>query len=107
MPTPRRGESQDDFISRCIPIVLDDGTADDNQQAAAICYSMWRDKNIMTNELKTIGKTDDEIRVANYMVLFGGKDLTDEYFTENTEFDSEYTKTGMLYVDWEHGMAFL
>ena len=55
------------------------------------------------NNLKTIGKTEDEVRVGNYMVLFGGKDLTDEYFTDKTEFESEYTKTGMLYVDWEHG----
>ena len=58
----------------------------------------------MGNNLKTISKTDDEIRVGNYMVLFGGKDLDGEHFTKDTKFDSNYTKTGMLYVDWEHGM---
>ena len=55
------------------------------------------------NHLKTIGKTDTELRVANYMVLFGGEDLTGEHFTAQTKFESDYTKTGMLYVDWEHG----
>ena len=60
----------------------------------------------MGNELKTLHKTDEEVRVGNYMVLFGGKDLTGEYFTEKTDFESDYTKTGMLYVDWEHGLDY-
>lgn len=42
MPTPREGEQQDEFVSRCIPIVLREGTAKDKSQAAAICYGMWR-----------------------------------------------------------------
>lgn len=57
----------------------------------------------MKNNLKTLSKTDDELRVANYMVLFGGKDLVGETFTKDTRFESPYTKTGTLYVDWEHG----
>ena len=43
MPTPREGEEQKDFVSRCIPIVLKEGTAKDRSQAAAICFSMWRE----------------------------------------------------------------
>jgi phage head maturation protease len=42
MPTPRPNEKRSDFVSRCIPIVLDDGTAEDNKQAAAVCYSMYK-----------------------------------------------------------------
>ena len=41
MPTPRKGEKKPAFISRCIPIVINDGTAKDQKQAAAICYSLW------------------------------------------------------------------
>lgn len=41
MPTPTTGESHDDFISRCIPIVIDDGTASDEEQAVAVCESLW------------------------------------------------------------------
>jgi len=61
----------------------------------------------MGNHLKTVSKTDDELRVANYMVLFGGQDLEGETFTADTKFESAYTKTGTLYVDWEHGMDVL
>ena len=57
------------------------------------------------NSLKAISKTDDELRVGNYIALFGGKDLEGEYFTPDTDFESSYTKTGVLYVDWEHGIG--
>ena len=59
----------------------------------------------MANNLKAISKTDDELRVGNYIALFGGKDLEGEHFTPKTNFESSYTKTGVLYVDWEHGMG--
>ena len=42
MPAPKRNEKEKDFISRCIPYVLKEGTAKDNKQATAICYSIWR-----------------------------------------------------------------
>ncbi len=41
MPTPNPNESRDDFVGRCIPIVMNEGTAKDQSQAAAICYSMY------------------------------------------------------------------
>ena len=59
----------------------------------------------MANNLKAISKTDNELRVGNYIALFGGKDLEGEHFTPQTDFESPYTKTGRLYVDWEHGMG--
>lgn len=55
------------------------------------------------NNLKAISQTDDELRVGNYMILFGGHDLTGEFFTKNTDFKSAYTDIGLLYVDFEHG----
>ena len=59
----------------------------------------------MSNNLKAISKTDEELRVGNYIALFGGKDIEGEHFTPQTDFESSYTKTGILYVDWEHGMG--
>jgi hypothetical protein len=69
----------------------------------------------MNNALKTLSRTDAELRVGNYIVLFGGRDLEGvgsdnvnedgslgEYFTADTVLDSPYTKAGALYVDWEH-----
>ena len=45
MPKPEANESEKDFVGRCVPIVLDEGTAEDDSQAAAICHSMWREAN--------------------------------------------------------------
>ena len=69
----------------------------------------------MTNELKAVSRTDEELRVANYIVLFGGRDLegvgsnnvnrdgtTGEYFTPATMLESTYTQSGYFHVDWEH-----
>jgi len=55
MPTPQPDESRDEFIERCVPIVLRDGTADGTTQAFAICNSIWeqRDKGGRTMEKKT------------------------------------------------------
>jgi len=41
MPTPQTDETEDEFMARCIPQVLAEGTADDPTQAAAICASYW------------------------------------------------------------------
>lgn len=56
------------------------------------------------NELKAVSRTDDELRVANYIILFGGRDLTGEFFTPQTAIESCYTKSGILHVDFEHGL---
>lgn len=42
MPTPQPSqETEQEFISRCIPIVLEEGTAENRAQAAAICQAYW------------------------------------------------------------------
>ena len=40
IPKPNRGESQDDYISRCISFAAGEGTP--GNQAAAICHDTWR-----------------------------------------------------------------
>lgn len=44
MPNPNNYKNQNDFMKVCIPVVLKEGTAKDNEQAKAICISMWEDK---------------------------------------------------------------
>ena len=72
-----------------------------------------------SNHLKTISETDEELRIANYIILYGSSEQRDleglgsqrknqdgsigEYFTKATDLESTYTQTGMLYMDWEHG----
>ena len=43
MPTPRRNESQKDFVGRCIPIVKHEDRSRSNEQVNAICFSIFRD----------------------------------------------------------------
>jgi len=45
MPKPGKEETQKEFIKRCIPMVLDEGTAENGKQAAAICFGIWRNKD--------------------------------------------------------------
>lgn len=45
MPIKRRqGEGKDEFITRCIPIEIKSGKS--SEQAAAICYSAWDEKQL-------------------------------------------------------------
>ena len=54
---PREGEEEDDFISRCIPVLLGEGK--DEQQAAAICYSYWKQ-----SQFHKFAITDEEKRIV-------------------------------------------
>jgi len=42
MPSVKPGESSNDFVKRCIPVVMVDGTAKDQDQAVAVCSQMYR-----------------------------------------------------------------
>lgn len=49
-PTP--GDSEEEFISKCIKYVMDNGEADDIDQASAICYSKWEENKKALDEAK-------------------------------------------------------
>lgn len=67
-----------------------------------------------SNALKALSMTDDELRVGNYIVLFGGRDLEfvrmgpnpdkslGTRFATDVELDSPYTQAGKLPIGWEH-----
>lgn len=68
----------------------------------------------ISNALKALRKTDDELRVGNYIILFGGRDLEfvrmgpnpdkslGTRFDPSVEVESEFTKAGQLPLGWEH-----
>lgn len=56
------------------------------------------------NPLKALSTSTNDLIVGNYMVLFGGRDISGEYFTKSTQFESNFTDLGVLYVDFEHGL---
>jgi uncharacterized protein len=85
MPTPHPGdESQSEWMHRCVPIVLDDGTADSQEQAVAICLNMWRDATKQADgplEHRAVRlletKAADELgRFSGYGAVFGNEDST-------------------------------
>jgi len=60
-PTPESGESREHYLGRCIPMVLNEGTASNQDQAVAMCYSMWRrhKKNLwqrIIDHMKKLGR---------------------------------------------------
>ncbi len=70
----------------------------------------------LDNSLRVIAKTEDELRVANYIMLYDKPDLEGhgsnranrdgskgEFFTPETDWKSAYTDSGVIHVDWEHG----
>lgn len=56
---------------------------------------------------KIIDKNDDELVVEGYIAIWGDeqhKDTDGEYFVPSTNFNSSYTQTNTVIVDWEHGL---
>lgn len=45
MPDPRQGESRQEFITRCIPVTLNDNPEMENSQASAICHKIFDEFN--------------------------------------------------------------
>lgn len=85
MPEPSEGETREEFISRCIPIVLEDGTAEDNKQAVAICNSMWEQKSEKRTAIKIAGDWELDVLGNPYGGPNGGKDSDGEFFSDRTK----------------------
>ncbi len=50
MPKPNRGETRDQYMERCIPVVMKEGKT--NEQAVGQCAGMWK-SHMAKNELQT------------------------------------------------------
>ena len=58
MPDPRPGERWERFRDRCVPEVIRDGTAEDSDQAVAVCRSMFdqaREAEVLLYRLRSGG----------------------------------------------------
>ena len=106
MPKPGKDETQEEFIERCMPIVIGEGK--DQDQAAAICYSLWRERDSKAvdetlvypgGEVKALG----DGRVGGYLVRFTNPDDVDlegEYFDAATDYGT--ARESAAY--YNHGM---
>jgi hypothetical protein len=93
LPTPNEGEKEDEFISRCIKFVIDEGTTqntdDGRKQAAAICYGQWRKKK-SGNTTRTIFKTMNAKIIDNPSIENKSKSKT------NRQRQGAYTAVAMV-----------
>lgn len=82
MPTPSDSETYEEFIDRCIPVVLDEGTAEDEEQARAICESYWEEDKKMMHKYLDIGlkvkEATEEGTFSGYGSVFGNTDSMQE-----------------------------
>jgi len=84
MPEPRAGESEEDFIDRCMgdSVMVEDFP--DNNQRAAICHRQWRKKGVQNMERKQfsgIELKDDKsgsftAKIASLKVIDSDGDVT-------------------------------
>jgi len=77
MPTPQPNETEQEFVSRCIPIVSSEHPEWENDQCVAVCYSMWREKDKKTEAYRH----RDFQRIYNEFVT---------YYKDRVKGESEY-----------------
>ena len=63
---PTAGEDKDTFIQRCIPVLINEGK--DQEQAAAICYSYWDDKESYEAKFQFKKQKDKQVVVGPAMI---------------------------------------
>lgn len=74
-PKPQDGETEDHFINRCIPMLIEEGKKPD--QAAAICHSLWGDKSgKQTPALATKEEVEKSVKEINEKIEKIIADLT-------------------------------
>ena len=107
---PRKGESQDDFMGRCVPEMI--GTGADKRpqdQAVAACMTMWRDKDkaLKNGDDIDIAPEDDETRedfMERCMDATDGDDFTCALLWDERAAKRVVIKT---HVSPGHGVEFI
>jgi hydroxymethylpyrimidine pyrophosphatase-like HAD family hydrolase len=89
---PNSGETQEEFISRCVKYVMDEGT--EQEQAIAICYSKWENKDNKFNKQIESFKSQEFSVINEEKRLLGGFLMTaDQPIYRRDEDGSEYYVT--------------
>jgi hypothetical protein len=109
MPTPSAGETEQDFMSRCIPILINEGK--DQDQAVAICASMWAGKEVEPMEQKQftsqleVKSLDEGGYFEGYASMFGVVDSDGDVIVNGAFKDSvnrAYESGRMPKMLWQH-----
>lgn len=123
MPKPLPNEKESDYISRCIPIVIKEGTAKDSKQASAICYSMWREKHKQSEsgervllhlcaqlslkkpEMDTLDKMVDHIGELDRSTILVGEGVYNGIFFPSDEIEKSYLSWDRQPINLNHSDA--
>lgn len=70
MPVPQADETLEEFLERCIPQVIADGTADDPEQASAVCYALWEDRDKAVHVKSGEALLDLDLEIAAWREAF-------------------------------------
>src|SRR3990167_1169238 len=97
MPDVMDGESEKEFIARCIEMVMEDGTASDNDQAAAVCYSMWEEHMEGKTKAESLEQQMSAVNTA-FREQYPYRDMTPmDYWVVQTFDDYVVVECGMEY----------
>lgn len=82
MPKPKPGESQKDYVSRCIPIRQKEHPGEDVKQSAAVCYSMYRQakEGELIDKIDFFLKEKEKEKPQDFPCEVCGKPLGNEVF---------------------------
>jgi hypothetical protein len=110
---PNAGESKDDFLGRCIPIVIREGK--DQDQATAICYSYFEGTMLGSDEKSWIEHLKDKGEIINTdeWELIDVQEVTDadEELRFNLAYDNPNKKSdddkGVYKIRYRYGPDFV
>jgi hypothetical protein len=102
MPNPAEYEDQAEWMKVCVPKIVGEGK--DNEQAVAICTSMWADKEdaakfrLLNASVKAIGDWELDILA----VPFDYRDADKQWFDDKTDIMEQAFSTPLMV--YQHGI---
>src|SRR3990172_937703 len=66
MPMPREGETKEEYMDRCVPMMVGEGMEQD--QAVAACGNMWVEKSLALKAMMK-GEKDGDHPARHYLVV--------------------------------------
>lgn len=95
MPTPKKDETESEYIGRCIPMIIKEGKTQD--QAAGKCYGMWKGKENTYFQKKDL----DKMELKEKFYKQDAQQIADELNIDFKDFTIEEFLKG-LNVELEH-----
>lgn len=87
---PSKGEHETEFIPRCISYMVGEGK--DQEQAAAICYSIWQEHFATNPNLSTTEKHSFQIVNEEQRIVSGPLMVADQLIYRNNKLGEHYVK---------------